>query len=145
MAVRIGLDQYAYVNTGSEEVPTWTLVPKAKDVTLGLEAADIDASDRSSNWRGHLTGHLDATIDMEMNYDPADDAYQALLTVFTARGYIEVLILDGPVGTAGSQGLRAYCTVPNFSRNEPLEDAVTISVSFKPAYDATPTWHVVGA
>jgi len=52
--------------------------------------------------------------------------------------------MDGDIATAGSQGLRATCMVTNFSRNEPLEEAVTVSVTVKPTYSVNPpVWMVV--
>jgi len=60
---------------------------------------------------------------------------------------LEVVALDGPVtgtGSSGSQGLRAVCNVTGFSRSEPLEEALSVSVTLKPAYSVNPpTWHVV--
>ena len=51
---------------------------------------------------------------------------------------------DSPIGTAGSQGLRATMAVTNFSRNEPLEEALTVSVTVKPTYSANPPeWMIV--
>ena len=51
---------------------------------------------------------------------------------------------DGDIATAGSQGLRATCAVTNFSRNEALEEAITVSVTVKPTYSVTPpAWIIV--
>ena len=46
--------------------------------------------------------------------------------------------------TVGVQGLRATMAVTNFSRNEPLEEAITVSVTVKPTYaENAPEWMTV--
>ena len=52
----------------------------------------------------------------------------------------------GPITEAGSQGLRASFSITKFSRNEPLEEAITVSVTAKPTYsDNPPEWMTVSA
>jgi hypothetical protein len=46
--------------------------------------------------------------------------------------------MDGDITTTGSQGLRATCMITNFSRNEPLEEAIGVSVTAKPTYSVNP-------
>jgi len=41
--------------------------------------------------------------------------------------------MDGDVGTVGSECLAGNFTVTNFSRSEPLEEGVTVSVTVKPS------------
>ena len=49
--------------------------------------------------------------------------------------------MDGDIETAGSQGLRATMSIMSFSRNEPLEEALTVSVTAKPTYaEHAPDW-----
>ncbi|NJN36804.1 MAG: hypothetical protein HC794_06785 [Nitrospiraceae bacterium] len=59
------------------------------------------------------------------------------------NGTVEFAVLDGPVATSGSQGLRAAMAITNFSRSEPLEEAIKVSVTAKPTYsDHPPEWMV---
>jgi len=44
---------------------------------------------------------------------------------------------------AGSQGVAGNFTVTNFSRNESLEEALTVSVSLKPS--SYTNWWLVGS
>ena len=53
-------------------------------------------------------------------------------------------VMDGDVGTSGSQGLRAEMSITGFSRSEALEEAMMVSVTAKPTYSANrPEWMVV--
>ena len=54
--------------------------------------------------------------------------------------------MDGNIATVGSQGLQADFAITNFSRNEPLEEALTVSVTAKPTYSTVaPAWVTIAA
>lgn len=133
-------------NTGTYGTPVWDAIGLTKDVTLNLEAASADASSRGSGgWREYVQGLKDSSIEFEMVYDPADADFTAISDAFFNGTVLDVVALDGPSGTSGSQGLRMTCVVENFSRSEPLEEAVTVSVVLKPTpnTDSPPEWFTV--
>lgn len=134
MTAKLGLDAKLYRNSGTYAVPAWNEILNAKDVTLNLEASEADASRRGSDgWRETLRGLKDGSVEFEMVYDGADAEFQALRDAFLNGTTVEVAVLDGDVATTGTQGLRATMSVINFSRNEPLEEALSVSVTVKPA------------
>jgi hypothetical protein len=49
---------------------------------------------------------------------------------------VDMLILNGPVGTSGSRGLRANLNVTDLSDSQPLEGVEMISVSLEVAISA---------
>ena len=74
----------------------------------------------------------------------ADDDFGAIRDAFLNHTAVEFAVMDGDIATAGSQGLRASCMVTNFSRNEALEEAITVSVTVKPTFSANPpTWMTI--
>ena len=73
-----------------------------------------------------------------MVWDSADTDFTAIRDAFLNKTAVELAVLDGDVVTTGSQGLRASFMVTSFSRNEPLEEAITVSVTMKPTYSANP-------
>jgi len=145
MAVKLGLDAKLYRNTGTHGSPAWNEVTKVRDVTLSLEAGEADVTTRGNNgWRATVATLKDASVEFDMVWDTADDDFGAIRDAFLNRAAIEFAVMDGDIAAAGSQGLRATCMVTNFSRNESLEEAITVSVTVKPTFSTTaPTWHVV--
>lgn len=142
MAGLLGKDCITYRNTGTWASPTWVAITNIKDLTLGVEKATADASTRASAWRKIMTGLLDGTIDWQMVWDTSDAGFTAIKDAFFDGTTIELLILDGAYTVAGSQGLRADFEVTTFTRNEPLEEAVTVDVSVKPGATVnTTTWY----
>lgn len=139
MGVKLGLDAKLYRNTGSYGSPTWNEVKNVKDVTLNLEAGSADVTTRGNGgWRANIATLKDASLEFEMVWDTADDDFTAIRTAFLTNAAIEFAVLDGPVATSGSQGLRASMAITNFSRAEPLEEAIKVSVTAKPTYAANP-------
>jgi hypothetical protein len=145
MAVKLGLDARLYRNTGTYASPVWNHVQSVKDLTLKLEVSEADVTTRgNAGWRATVAALKDASIEFEMVWDVANDDFASIRDAFLNRGAIEFAVMDGDIVTTGSQGLRATCMVTNFTRNEPLDEVVTVSVTLKPTYAVNPpVWLVV--
>ena len=134
--------------TGAPDGTGWTEVDNAKDVTLNLETGEADITTRGNNgWRATAATLKDGSIEFEMLWKPGDGAFDALQAAWAAAGEIAIAAMDGAIETGaeneGNQGLASNCTVTNFTRNEPLEEAVTVNVTLKPSsYTA---WYTVPA
>ena len=144
MSVKLGLDARLYRNTAAYASPTWNEVKNVKDLTLSLEAGEADVTTRGNGgWRATIATLKDGSLEFEMVWDTADDDFTAIRTAFLANGSVEFAVLDGAYNTTGSQGLRAAMAITNFSRSEPLEEAIKVSVTAKPTYsDHPPEWMV---
>ena len=139
MGVRLGLDAKLFRNASSYDTPDWQEMKNVKDLTLSVEAGEADATTRGNNgWRATLAALKDGSIEFEMVWDTADAGFTAIKDAFFGNTTLEFAVLDGPVDAAGSQGLRATMAITNFSRNEPLEEAITVSVTAKPTYSEHP-------
>lgn len=142
MATRLGLDAKLYMNTGSYGSPTWTEVTNVKDVTLNMEKGEADVTTRANGgWRATIGTLKDASIEFQMVWDTADVGFSAVQQSFFTNAPLEFAVMDGEIGTSGSQGLRATFDIFNFKRNEALEEAITVDVTMKPTYaEHAPEW-----
>jgi hypothetical protein len=147
---KIGLDCKLYRNTGTNASPVWDEIKNVVDVTVALSKTEADTSSRAFAWKTRKGALKDASIDFQLRAVAVDADYTALLGSYLNGASIELLALDGPIATAGSQGLRAICEVFNFQAGQPLEGALTFDVSAKPtpAFDnagvaIAPTWFTV--
>ena len=131
------------------DAASWTLIDNVKgDLTLNLERSTADASTRAGvGWRGNIPTLGDGGVEFEMLWDQggADANFTALKDAFLNKTTMPLAIMDGDINTDGTQGLVAFYHVSNFSRNEPLEDVVTASVSLALAPVTTstnaPNWY----
>lgn len=144
MGVKLGLEAKLYHNA-VDFSGTFAEIKNVKDLTLNVEAGEADASTRGNNgWRATLATLKDGSIEFEMIWDTTDAAFTAIRTAFFDGTGVGFAIMDGDIADTGSQGLKAAMVITNFSRNEPLEEAITVSVTAKPTYsDNPPEWMVV--
>ncbi|MBE3068863.1 MAG: hypothetical protein IMZ66_01365, partial [Planctomycetes bacterium] len=92
----------------------------------------------------------DAGIEFEVVWDTAVAGFLAVMDAYFGDTVIGLCLADNPLGEggtfpAGTQVFRADCAILKFDRNEPLENAVTVSVTAKPTYSANlPVYEVIG-
>jgi hypothetical protein len=109
-----------------------------KDVTLNLETGEADVTTRgNSGWRATVGTLKDGSVEFEMVWDSDDSGFTAIKNAYFNNTPIALAILDCENG----EGLDADFSITNFSRNEPLEEAITVSVTAKPTYSTrAPAW-----
>jgi len=121
-------------DTNTPATVSWSEIDNAKDVTLNLETGEADVTTRGNNgWRATAATLKDGSIEFEALWKPGDTAFDALQTAWAGGNEIAIAAMDGAIATSGNQGLAGNFSVTNFSRNEPLEEAVTVNVTLKPS------------
>jgi len=145
MAIRLGMEAKVYRNTGTYGAPVWVEITNVRDVTLNLESGEADVTTRAnSGWRATAATLKEASVEFEMVWDTADAGFTAIKDAFFDGTNIDLAVMDGDIGQTGTQGLRAEFGITSFSRSEPLEEAITVSVTAKPAYSVNaPEWMVI--
>jgi hypothetical protein len=142
MSVLLGMNAKLYLGdavmqaASASEVlaTTWTECSNATDVTLNLETGQADITTRGNNgWRATMATLKDGSIEFQMNWDPDDANFSAVQTAWTNSAAIAVLALDQANTVVGTQGLAGNFVVTNFTRTEPLEEAIKASVTLKPS------------
>lgn len=146
MSAKVGVDCKLYLKTGgTDESPTFTLVPKIGDLKNSNAATAVDSSTRESAYKLYEKGMLDVGAEFDMKSDYTDPTFVAIRDAYYARGdegKLRFRILDGTNDEAESEGIDAYFIVTKFERNEPLDDRVTHAVELKPTVfeDFVPTF-----
>lgn len=151
MATKVGFECVLYRNTGTYGSPVWNEVSNVRDLTLTLTKDKVDASTRGTasdgaakRFKEYRAVMKDAPVTIESLWNTDDADLDAFFQAWLNDTAIEVLILDGPVTTAGSEGLRATMEVFKFDRGEPLNDMVKASVELAPSALAAnkPQWYI---
>lgn len=135
MSVVLGLD--AKLFRGAAGSTASTEVTNVKDLTLNLESGEADVTTRATQgWRATVATLKDASLEFGILYDTADTDFQAFQSAYLNNTPLALFITDG----AGS-GLDADFSVTGFSVEQPLEEAMTVSVTAKPtASTRAPAW-----
>jgi hypothetical protein len=133
------MDAKLYYKTGGiSGGGTWTPLGNTKDVTLNLETGEADVTTRANQgWRATVATLKDGSVEWEMVWDTEDDGFTAVKDAYFGNMPLALAVMDGDIATPGNQGLHADFSITNFSRSEPLEEAITVSVTAKPTYSDT--------
>ena len=136
MGIRLGMEAKLYHGTAGATATTE--MKNVKDVTLNLEKGEADVTTRGNQgWRATVGTLKDGSVEFEMLWDTEDTGFSAIKDAYFNDEAIALLVVDAENG----EGLDADFSVTNFSRNEPLEEAITVSVTVKPTYSTrAPTW-----
>jgi hypothetical protein len=136
MSIKLGMDAKAYY--GEAGATATTELTNIKDLTLNLETGEADVTTRGNQgWRATIATLKDGSVEFEMIWDSGDAGFTAIKTAYFTNTPISLAILDGENG----EGLDADFSITNFSRNEPLEEALSVSVTAKPTYSTrAPAW-----
>lgn len=143
MSVKLGLDAKLYFCVaGIGGTPTWTELTNVKNVTLSLQKGEADVTTRANNgWKATAGTLKEGSIEFEMVWDTADAGFTAIKDAYFNNTILGLAVMDGGITSGGSQGLWADCMIIDFSRDEPLEDAISVKVTAKPTYSANaPIW-----
>lgn len=136
MSLKLGLEGKVYY--GSAGAKGTTELKNVKDVTLNLESSEADVTTRANNgWKATVQALKDASLEFEMQWDTEDEGFTAIKDAYFNRSSLALTILDGENG----EGLDADFAVTKFNRSEPLEEAMSVSVTAKPTYSTrAPAW-----
>jgi len=142
----LGVNAKLYRNTATWASPSWDEITNVRDLTLNCEKGEADVTVRGGNgWRQTVGTLKDGSLEFSMVWDNSDADFTAIKNAFFNDTSIELLALDGsatPASGVTVQGLHADFAVTNFTRNEGLEEALTVDVTLKPTYSSNaPEWY----
>jgi hypothetical protein len=128
----LGMNAKIYQGAAGTDLAALTEMGNVKDVTLNLEAGEADVTTRANQgWRATAPTLRECTAEFEMLWKPGDAGFEAIKTAFLTAGTIRLAVLTGGSTASGTEGPLGDFSITNFSRNEPLEEGVTVSVTAK--------------
>ena len=135
MAVVLGLNAKLFRDEAGTQAKTE--MKNVKDLTLNLETGEADVTTRATDgWKASIATLKDASLEFGMIYDTDDADLDAIQAAFLTNTPLSFFITDG-----NGSGLDADFSITNFSIEQPLEEAMTVSVTAKPtASTRAPKW-----
>ena len=138
MAIVLGLN--AKLLRGAAGATGTTEVKNVKDLTLNLESGEADVTTRATGgWRASAATLKEASLEFGILYDTEDADFQAFQSAYFSNTPLALFISDGDSTT--EHGLDADFSITGFTVEQPLEEAVSVSITAKPtASTRAPTW-----
>ena len=131
-----GTDVLLYVNTGTADVPAYTLVSSQRDVTFDESNEEIDVSNKDSRAKRVLYGRYSASVSLDALYVVDDAAYLALRD---AERDGELILIERV--EASGRDETADALISSLSEAAPDQGEATVSISM--TIDGT--WTEVGS
>jgi len=135
MAIVLGLD--AKLLRGAAGATGATEVKNVKDLTLNLESSEADVTTRATKgWKATVAALKEASLEFGILYDTEDADFTAFQAAYFGNTPIALFVTDGD-----GHGLDADWSITGFTVEQPLEEALTVSVTAKPtASTRAPVW-----
>ncbi|QDU33049.1 Phage major tail protein 2 [Poriferisphaera corsica] len=128
----LGMNAKIYRGPAGSDLSTLSEMSNVRDVTLNLEAGEADVTTRGNQgWRATAPTLRECTAEFGMLWKPGDAGFDAIKTTYLTSSSIALAVLTGEKEGSGTEGPRGDFSITNFSRNEPLEEGVTVSVTAK--------------
>ncbi len=128
----LGMNAKIYQGAAGAALSALDEMGNVRDVTLTLEAGEADVTTRANQgWRATAPTLRECTAEFEMLWQPGDAGFEAVKTAFLSAGTIRLAVLTGARDASGAEGPLGDFSITNFSRSEPLEEGVTVSVTAK--------------
>ncbi len=144
---RLGLAAKLYFKVNGVTSPgPWIELTNVRDLTLSLETGEADVTTRATQgWKATIGTLREASIEWEMIWAGSGDAgFTAIKDAFFQGKLIGLAVMDGDIATPGNQGLQSDCSVTQFTREEPLSEALTAKITAKPSLSTVaPAWVTV--
>ena len=124
----IGMNGKAYQGPAGTAIGSLVEITNIKDVSISMEAGEADVTTRgNSGWRATAATLRECSAEFEMLWKPTDVSFTAIKNAFLNATNLSMAFLSEESG----QGPLGDFAVTNFSRNEPLEEGITVSVTVK--------------
>lgn len=137
MAIVLGLDAKLFRGTAGSRAATE--VTNVKDLTLNLESGEADVTTRATKgWKASAATLKEASLEFTILYDTEDADFTAFQAAYFGNTPLALFVSDGQ-DTA--HGLDADFSITAFSVEQPLEEAISVSITAKPtASTRAPEW-----
>jgi len=128
----LGMNAKIYQGATGADLASLAEMANVKDVTLTLNAGEADVTTRANQgWRATAPTLRECTAEFEMLWKPGDAGFDAIKTAYLSSDTVRLAVLTGAQDAAGTEGPVGDFSITNFSRSEPLEEGVTVSVTAK--------------
>lgn len=108
----------------------WLHATSVKDATFNGETGEADVSARDNVFRATVPTLIDGSIEFTMPWDDDDTVMDAFREAWLDQTPIAVAALSDTIANDG-QGPFGNFYVTNFTREEPLEDAMIANVTLR--------------
>ena len=122
-----GFSGQLFIGTAGNGASATSELQDARDVTINLNGETFEVSSRrSAPWKEFVSGWREWSVDIGSVHRNDQDTLDTLEAAYTGGTLISVRVIDGD-----GDGYYGDCYVTDFSREEPLSDAMARSITLQ--------------
>lgn len=128
MGSKVGHEYKLYIGADGGAIGTAaTLFGEIRDVTVQMDATEVDATTRANDgWRDIQPGLKTWGMEFDLVIKGGDTTRETIEGFFDSAAKFPIKVLDG----AGGEGFQALASVGNWGEDQPLDDVVVKHVKF---------------
>lgn len=132
--VKYGFKGKLYFNSGSYGSPTWNEVANVREVKLGAEMGEQEATTRAAGGIELAEPILHKlSVTGKIRNDTSDaTGFVALRTAYLTRAILDIMVLDGPRTTNDSYGFRFDAKCFAMGEDQAIENILYAEFTLKP-------------
>ena len=115
----------------------WATYDGVADVTVNSVRNEGTRKDRSLDYETTHAGQRVVSVSVRLTFEAGDTQMEEIRTAHNSGADIGIGVMTGAIATTGSEGLICDAKVIEYTTEQPLEDPVTVNVTFKPSADST--------
>ena len=132
IAYNLGKDAKAYIEGSLAGFDNLVEMPTVQSGKVNVETSEADTTTREgAGWGSSSPTIRKATVEITALMKVTDAVLAKIETAVLAGGIIESAFLTGAVSVAGSRGPYGQWMIASFNRDEPIEGAVPVAITFK--------------
>lgn len=129
----LGITSKFYVNTATYGAPTWTIVDLVSDLKIGAKWNEGESSVRRTRVQTMEPTNLALELTGKIRKNISNQAYDVIRSAYLEGTLVDVLVLDGPVTTNTSEGVRFEGCVFDMSEDQGLQAVIFKEFTIKPS------------
>jgi hypothetical protein len=122
----------AYVGDADTALASLDVLSNVTDVTIDMSTGESDVTTRANlGWKATAATLKECSATFKMVYKPDDANMIKIRDAWLNGDTLAMAFLTDDRDTSGAEGPRGNFSITNFSRSEPLTEAVTYDVTAK--------------
>jgi len=137
----VGKNWKIYRNTGTHDVPVWSELKRARDVSVPLSKGQAEVTRREYDWELFRGALKSGGIEFDYVYHSSTETeFAALLDSFANDTPIQLAVVDQDIATTGAWGFKSWCEVGDLPLDAPIKEGTVLKLKAFPTDrdDATP-------
>jgi hypothetical protein len=130
--MRLGITSKLYFNSSTYDAPAWLELNLISDLNVTSNWDEDESSTRASRAKTLEPTIMALELSGKVRKEILNTPFLMMRAAFNTAGVLDVMVLDGAIGTTGSDGFRFVAKVFAFAEDQSLGKVIFKEFTLKP-------------